>query len=524
MRHSHLRLVLAHTIIVLVMVTGCSSPAAAPTSEPPTSTVIASPAPTTIAENTPTPAPVVDKNALYQDDFKNPASGWSEEKFDNYFIGYHEPDYYHIEITSPNYKTTVFEPAKEKFTDATVEVKVFTVAKKTAAEGDFRYGPVFRRSGDQYYAFTISPRTKKWYALKSSPTALTVLAEGTEESIHELDAEDILRVDEQGSDFFFYINDHRVGQTTDPDYTTGEVGFYVETFDSPNVHIHFDDLAIRKLDTSSALASGQAVLYDEIFTNPASGWPEKKFDNYFIGYHEPEYYHIEITSPNYKTTVFDPAKKSYENITVEVKVFTVAKKTAETGDFSYGPVFRRSGDQYYAFTISPRTKNWFVLKSSPNSLTILAQGTEQSIHDLDAEDILRIDAQGSNFSFHINDQLVGQVTDSDYAAGEVGFFVQTADAANVHVHFDQLTIRDFEAPPVCKVNAVAINVRSGPATKFTSTTFLSNGDVVQPVGRSVDGNWIKIRLENSDEPSWIFYSPEFLSCAVKIEDLPVENP
>jgi len=506
------------------LISGCSGLAAAPTSIPTSTVIPASPAPTAIPENTATPAPVVDKNALYEDDFKNPASGWSEEKFDNYFIGYHEPDYYHIEITSPNYKTTVFEPAKEQFTDATVEVKVFTVAKKTAPEGDFRYGPVFRRSGDQYYAFTISPRTKKWYALKSSPTALTVLAEGTEDSIHELDAEDIVRVDAQGSDFTFYINDHRVGQTTDPDYASGEVGFYVETIDSANIHIHFDDLAIRKPEASSAQGSGLAVLYDESFTNPASGWPEKKFDNYFIGYHEPEYYHIEITSPNYKTAVFDPAKKSYENITVEVKVFTVAKKTAATGDFNYGPVFRRSGDQYYAFTISPRTRNWFVLKSSPSSLTILAQGNEASIHDLDAEDILRVDAQGPNFSFHINDQLVGQVTDPDYASGEVGFFVQTLDVTNVHIHFDQLTIRDFEAPPVCTVSAVAINVRNGPATKFTSTKFLSNGDVVQPVGRSTDGNWIKIKLENTDEQGWIFYSPEFLSCAIKTADLPVVNP
>src|SRR6185503_6272397 len=148
MRHSRLRLVWAHTAVVVVLISGCSGLAAAPTSIPTSTVIPASPAPTAIPENTATPAPVVDKNALYEDDFKNPASGWSEEKFDNYFIGYHEPDYYHIEITSPNYKTTVFEPAKEQFTDATVEVKVFTVAKKTAPEGDFRYGPVFRRSGD----------------------------------------------------------------------------------------------------------------------------------------------------------------------------------------------------------------------------------------------------------------------------------------------------------------------------------------------------------------------------------------
>jgi len=526
MRYPRIRVFWAHSAVILVFIAGCAGIVNPPTSVP-IPTVLASPeavATTASVENTPTSVPVVDTNDLFHDDFKNPASGWSEEKFDNYFIGYHEPDYYHIEITSPNYKTTVFEPAKEKFADATVEVKVFTVAKKTAPEGDFRYGPVFRRSGDQYYAFTISPRTKKWFALKSSPTALVVLAEGTEESIHDLDTEDILRVDAQGSNFAFYINDHRVGEATDADYLTGEVGFYVETIDSANVHIHFDDLDIRKVEASPAQGSASAVLYDESFTNPASGWPEKKFDNYFIGYHEPEYYHIEITSPNYKTTVFDPAKKSYGDLTVEVKVFTVAKKTATTGDFTYGPVFRRSGDQFYAFTISPRTKNWYVLKSTPSSLSILAQGTEESIHDLDTEDILRVDAQGANFSFHINDLLVGQVTDADYVNGEVGFFVQTFDVTNVHIHFDQLTIRDFEAPPVCDVTTVSINVRSGPSTRFPPTNFLSQGDVVGPLGRSADGTWLKVSLENSNEPGWVFYAPEYLSCSMKIEDLPIINP
>ncbi len=181
-------------------------------------------------------------------------------------------------------------------------------------------------------------------------------------------------------------------------------------------------LEITETTPTPGLVADKNVLYQDDFTNPASGWPEEKFDNYFIGYHEPEYYHVEITSPNYKTSVFEPKKQSFSEVTIEAKALTVSKKTA-TGDFSYGPVFRRSGDQYYAFTISPTTKKWFVLKSSPNALIVLAEGTEESIHNLDSEDILRVDAQGSNFSFHINDRLVGQVSDTDYANGEVGFFV-----------------------------------------------------------------------------------------------------
>jgi hypothetical protein len=182
-------------VLIVLIATGCAGTPNEPTAEPLTTPeVIPTSIPTEEAAPEPTAVVVSDPNVLYQDDFTNPASGWPEEKFDNYFIGYHEPEYYHIEVTSANYKTTVFEPAKDSFEDVVIEVKAFTVSAKTAETGDFTYGLAFRRSGDQYYAFTISPRTKKWFVLKNSSNALIVLAEGTEESIHNLDTEDILRV------------------------------------------------------------------------------------------------------------------------------------------------------------------------------------------------------------------------------------------------------------------------------------------------------------------------------------------
>src|SRR5829696_8742123 len=173
-------------------------------------------------EATPTEAQVSEEGVIYGDDFTDPATNWPEDKFDNYFIGYHEPEYYHVEITGGNSRTTVFEPQKQSIGDATIELQVLTASGKTATTGDFRYGLAFRRSGDQYYAFTISPRTKKWYVLKSAPSGLTVLKEGTDESIHELDTNDTLRVDAQGPNFLIHLNDQLIGQASDPDYASGE--------------------------------------------------------------------------------------------------------------------------------------------------------------------------------------------------------------------------------------------------------------------------------------------------------------
>ncbi len=155
---------------------------------------------------------------------------------------------------------------------------------------------------------------------------------------------------------------------------------------------------------------------------------------------------------------------------------------------------------------------------------VLPEGTEDSIHDLDVDDTLRVDARGPNFFFHINDHLVGQVTDPDYASGEVGFYVESFDSPNTHIHFDTPTIRDFEISLLCNVNAIALNVRSGPGKTFPSSAFLFNGDTVEPLGLSPDEEWVKIKMEGSEDPGRVFNSEGFVSCNAPAELLPTVSP
>ena len=518
--------------ILIIGLSGCANLAtetAPPPTEaaPPEPTLVTSPVSTEVVPPTKEPPPetVADANKLYSDDFTNPSTGWAAETFDNYFIGYHEPEYYHIAITSPNYRTTVFIPKRPIFDDATIEVTDFTFASKTAETGDFRYGLIFRRSGDQYYAFTVSQRTKTWSVLKSTGNGITTLQEGTNDNINDFDVADALRVDAQGSAFAFHINGELVAQVEDADYASGEVGFYAQTLDAPSLHIHFDSIDIRKYEGSgnAGLPTNPqtAILYEDIFTNPSTAWPERTFDNYFIGYHEPESYHIAITGANYKTTVFIPEKPIYGDFTVEVNASTFAGKTAEAGDFRYGVVFRRSGDAYYAFTVSQRTKRWAVLKSTPNELLVLQEGTSKGINDLDVNDSLRVDAKGGSFFFHINDEFIAQIDDADYAEGEIGFYVQTLDAESLHIHYDSLTVRDFEPRLVCSITALQMNIRTGPGTSFPSTSFLSQGANVEPVGLSADGEWISIRVEGSEAQGWIANVPAYVSCNSTLSVLPV---
>lgn len=268
------------------------------------------------------------------------------------------------------------------------------------------------------------------------------------------------------------------------------------------------------------------VLYGDDFTDQTSGWPKENFDNYFIGYHEPDYYHVQVQSPNDKTLVPMPEKPVFEDVTIEVEVFTDLDNTAADGDYLYGVVFRRSGNQYYAFVISPYTQKWYVLKSSLNALEVLGEGTDDSIRGMSVEtqDTLRVDAKGSSFFFHINDRLVEQFSDPDYGSGEVGFYVQTFDRTRIHTHFNSITIRDVQPPLMCRVIAALLYLRSGPSTVFAPLTFLTEGERVEPLGQSTGGEWIRVRVESNDRQGWVVNTPNYVSCNIAIADLPVVEP
>jgi hypothetical protein len=157
---------------------------------------------------------------------------------------------------------------------------------------------------------------------------------------------------------------------------------------------------------------------------------------------------------------------------------------------------------------------------------VLKEGSHNSIQGLEAKDTLRLDAKGSNFYFHINDQLVTQVSDADYTSGEVGFFVETFDSPKAHIHYDFLSIREVEPPNlICDVIAQALNLRSGPSTIYSPPiTNLIQGDQFEPLERNTNGLWIRVRLAESDLSGWVANSPGYISCNVAVGDIPESQP
>ena len=84
-------------------------------------------------------------------------------------------------------------------------------------------------------------------------TRIRFATPSSESGIQELGVANIMRVSANGSTFFFYINGKLVGEVSDPDYASGEVGLFVQTIDSPDALIHFDSIIIWDTQTETQI-------------------------------------------------------------------------------------------------------------------------------------------------------------------------------------------------------------------------------------------------------------------------------
>jgi formylglycine-generating enzyme required for sulfatase activity len=237
---------------------------------------------------------------------------------------------------------------------------------------------------------------------------------------------------------------------SDGEYPDGQVGFYVETFDETLAHLHYDSLTVT--EPEPLVEPVAKILYEEKFVDESGGWPTEDVEGsaYRIGYHPPDYYHVEVRAPEEHLVV--PHGEDYGDVRVETSVLVDHTDTG-SGDFRYGLAVRQRGeDEYYAFVVDPRVGSWQALKRTPAGLEELASGEVQSLHGIapagvtpDKTDKLQVDAKGSEFVFSINDEVVGQVSDGEYPDGQVGFYVETFDETLAHLHYDSLIVREVKA-------------------------------------------------------------------------------
>ena len=212
----------------------------------------------------------------------------------------------------------------------------------------------------------------------------------------------------------------------------------------PDTSSMINDSGFRCASSNSEVALDRSLLLTDEFADVLSGWYQAAapVQDYFFGYHPTDFYHVQVSSPEGCLAVRHD--RLLNDFIADIEIFKASTET-EDGDYRHGLVIREGDGEFYAFLISPISKEWQIIKNSLGGINILDQGMQQSIQGKaqDERDRLTITANGPELSLAINGRLVSTVYDDSFQEGNLGFIVQTLDQPYAHIHFDRIFVWDL---------------------------------------------------------------------------------
>ena len=183
--------------------------------------------------------------------------------------------------------------------------------------------------------------------------------------------------------------------------------------------------------TSNALP-GFSNLTD-YFSNPNSGWPEKKEgpDQWWYAL---DYYHIQVGTANNQVVI--PSGFSMADGAV-VTSGLILEQTRAPQAF-YGVVCRYQGpDNFYFFEVS-HDGFYRIGKIWNGTISFLGMSSAQAspLINTDQENQITVECRGNQLSLFVNDQLLQTVTDDSLTSGEAGLCAYAAEIPGIIAAFE----------------------------------------------------------------------------------------
>jgi formylglycine-generating enzyme required for sulfatase activity len=216
--------------------------------------------PATDTPPTTDPPPEPAGTQVFSDDFADPKKSGMENqpKGLDFERGIHSPGVYHLRVLGPS-ETRVEIFARQAYQNFNAQIELNDNSDDLA--GSVSQGMVFRaRDRQHYYALLIDPRAGKYSLRQQDGDDLEELIPWTESPLIKLGTDvNTLRVDADAAAFTFYLNNAKLADFEDDDYSSGMIGFVVSNVDAPKPHMHFDNLAIWSSDAPPQASSLEPV-------------------------------------------------------------------------------------------------------------------------------------------------------------------------------------------------------------------------------------------------------------------------
>jgi hypothetical protein len=237
-------LVFLHPATITPTPTPTLTPTPTATSTPTsTATFTPTPTPTLTPTSTSTPTPILPTpGLLFFDDFSDPSSGWWPIVNETDFVAdYYNKSYRMIENTDNSDRWVL--PDDLSFHDVIIDVD----ATMNGGPEDNDFGAVCRYQNDGKLYFGMVTSDGYYGIVKITPDDYILLDGeylGSSNWINQGSASNHIRFDCIGDKLTLYVNGHLIDQQTDVDYTYGNVGLVVGTYDTPGTDILFDNFIV----------------------------------------------------------------------------------------------------------------------------------------------------------------------------------------------------------------------------------------------------------------------------------------
>lgn len=179
-------------------------------------------------------------DVLFQDSFSRPISGWDRTETDSFTADYAGGAYV-VKVLQPS--TDVWVTPGLAFRD----IRILVVAQKKSGSDDNLFGIVCRYQNERnFYFFSISSDGYAGIGINKDGRRRILTGESLlpSNAIQTGDEPNLIRADCIGYQLALYVNGRLVGQAQAAEWSGGQVGLLVGTYDEPGVEIVFDNFSV----------------------------------------------------------------------------------------------------------------------------------------------------------------------------------------------------------------------------------------------------------------------------------------
>jgi Tol biopolymer transport system component len=243
------------------------------------------------------------------------------------------------------------------------------------------------------------------------------------------------------------------GQTSPPETTVPPTGARSETLTpapsqppSPTV-------------TTQAQA---AVLFQDDFSDPGSGWEVGDYSGGSVGYRDGTYF-VTALEGNWMWALAD---RSVENLIIVVDATQFS--AGPTDDNAYGVMCRAQPDDDGYLLLISGDGFYSIMKNENGQLGALVDWTgSDAIRQGNATNRIRAICDGTDLAIFVNGHLLAQASDAVFSRGDIALIATSFEEELTQIHFDNLLVSapwpeaQLWTTPVAEPSATAMPPTSG---------------------------------------------------------------